>query len=315
MTSSPAAHPWGFFIVVLVTAAMMFDFAIFREQTCIVACPYGRLQSVLLDRDSLIVSYDKRRGEPRGRRRARAAEPADLHLKILSGTDARAAAPEAPGDCVDCGLCVQVCPTGIDIRDGLQLECVNCTQCIDACDSVMDKLKRPRGLVRYSSQNAIEGAPRRLLRPRVLLYPAIILIVASLLVWRLATMQSAYVSLVRDRGMPYNQLPTGELTNQLKVRIVNRSPESRRYRVELVAPAGARIVMAENPITVPKGELLERSIVVELDPALLHAGKAEAVIRVSDGKDMTTDRTCTLVGPAVPRGPVLNPSATPKANP
>ena len=141
----PWRHPGAFALVLFVTALMMFDFCYWREQLCIIGCPYGRFQSVLLDRSSLVVGYDTVRGEQRGRGKEREAK--------------------GLGDCVDCSMCVHVCPTGIDIRDGLQLECVNCTQCIDACDAVMDKIGRPRGLIRYSSQAAFEGGASKLVRP------------------------------------------------------------------------------------------------------------------------------------------------------
>ncbi len=126
------------------TGLMLFDFLFFREQLCLIACPYGRFQSVMLDRQSLIVAYDENRGEPRKKGRHGEGEQA--------------------GDCVDCNQCVVVCPTGIDIRNGLQLECVNCTQCIDACNNVMDRVGSPRGLIRYSSQDALAGKPPKLLR-------------------------------------------------------------------------------------------------------------------------------------------------------
>ena len=141
---SPLEHPISFLVMVVVTGLMMFDFSYFREQTCLVACPYGRLQSVMLDRDSLIVSYDPCRGEPRRKLR-------DRH----DG----GGAPSGAGDCIDCGLCTDTCPTGIDIRDGLQMECVACTQCIDACDAVMTRIGKPKGLIRLSSQAAIAGTP------------------------------------------------------------------------------------------------------------------------------------------------------------
>ena len=136
---SPWEHPVSFLVMLAATGLMMFDFAYFREQACIVACPYGRFQSVMLDRDSLIVSYDPRRGEPRGKLGDR--KPDSSH-----------------GDCIDCGLCNDTCPTGIDIREGLQLECIACTQCIDACNGVMQRIGKPKGLIRLSSQAAIEGA-------------------------------------------------------------------------------------------------------------------------------------------------------------
>ena len=131
---------------------LFLDFTWFREQTCLVACPYGRWQSVLLDQSSLIVAYDVNRGEPRGKPKDNAA--------VARG-----------GDCVDCNACVLTCPTGIDIRDGLQMECIHCTQCADACDAMMVKVGRPTGLIRYTSQDALAGQVRRLLRPRTVLYP------------------------------------------------------------------------------------------------------------------------------------------------
>lgn len=301
---SPGEHFTGFLVVMFVTAAMLFDFVFFREQTCIVACPYGRFQSVMLDRNSLIVSYDPKRGEPRGKAGKSKPVHGDLHLKVVGEGSAAPAegSAERSGDCVDCSLCVQVCPTGIDIRQGLQMECINCAQCIDACDSVMDKLKRPRGLIRYSSQNAIDRKPVRLLRPRIVLYPAILLVVFSVLVWRLATMQEAYVWIVRGRGLPYNTLPSGEIANQLKVRIVNRSPEERAYTLEMISPAGGRIMMDRNPIVVSKGELLEEGFVVAMPPGSFPGGRVEATFQVTDGKDVKITRTYKLLGPAGPAG-------------
>ena len=158
---SPFDHPGGFMVVAGVTLLMLFNFGWFREQTCIVACPYGRLQSVLLDPQSLIVGYDARRGEPRGK-----------PIKHLPVADDRGPAV-ARGDCVDCGACVAVCPTGIDIRDGLQMECIGCAQCADACDTVMTKLRRPGHLIGYTSKAALAGAPTRLLRPRMIAYPSL----------------------------------------------------------------------------------------------------------------------------------------------
>ena len=154
MTRSPLEHPISFLIVAGVTGLMLFDFGFFREQLCIVACPYGRMQSVMLDKDSLIIGYDRLRGEPRGKMRKK--PKGDVHLETVE--------PER-GDCIDCHMCVTTCPTGIDIRDGLQLECVNCTQCIDACDSIMHKIGKPRGLIRYSSQRMLEGGQGALAAP------------------------------------------------------------------------------------------------------------------------------------------------------
>jgi polyferredoxin len=146
MMSEPPTQNWPSFVFVfLMTGAMWFDFVWFREQFCIVLCPYGRLQSALIDNDSLVIGYDSKRGEPRGKK----------------GT-------EGAGDCIDCRRCVHVCPTGIDIRQGLQMECIGCAACVDACDEIMTKLDRPRGLVRYDSSHGFAGKARRILRPRIL---------------------------------------------------------------------------------------------------------------------------------------------------
>jgi len=140
---------------------MFGDFAWFREQTCIVACPYGRLQSVLLDRQSLIVGYDAKRGEPRGKKRS---------LPVV-------------GDCVDCNACVSTCPTGVDIRQGWQMECINCAQCVDACDAIMTKLSRPVGLIRYTTPDELDGKPRKVWRARTILYPVLLAIAIVALGW------------------------------------------------------------------------------------------------------------------------------------
>ena len=209
---------------------MMFDFSFFREQTCIVACPYGRFQSVMLDRDSLIVSYDPRRGEPRGKGRRSGAEGPPL------------------GDCIDCARCVDTCPTGIDIREGLQMECIACTQCIDACDSVMDKIGQPRGLIRFSSQARIGGAAGRLLRPRVIIYPAAMLVLLTAFGVVLGGKQSADVTLLRGLGLPFTELKPGEITNQIRVKIKNRSGGDAEYRIGLGEGEKAESEAPVNPI-------------------------------------------------------------------
>src|SRR5262249_34103707 len=180
VTQSPFDHPGPFLVMVVVTALMMFDFMFFREQTCLVACPYGRFQSALVDRQSLIIGYYRVRGEARGKTgkvRAAAEKAAAEAESIAAGNvplPIIAAVSSRTGDCVDCGMCVTTCPTGIDIRNGLQMECIGCAQCIDACDAVMDKLGRARGLIRYSSHAELAGEPRRILRARTIVYPALL---------------------------------------------------------------------------------------------------------------------------------------------
>ncbi len=270
---SPLAHPIGFGVVVLVTAAMMVDFAYFREQICLVACPYGRLQSVLLDRSSMIVSYDRKRGEPRGKRRsppphlARAAPAAapDIRLPILAGEGVALASAGAPvieasaavlGDCVDCSMCVTTCPTGIDIRDGLQMECIGCAQCIDACDAVMDKVHRPRGLIRYSSQASMEGAKFRLLRPRVLLYPCVILAISALLAYVLINATAADVTVMRGLGQPFGTIPGEQVRNPVRIKILNRLDEPAEFTLSVTGVEGASLKAESLVVRVAPGEMV-----------------------------------------------------------
>lgn len=290
---SPAEHPQSFFLMLAVTGAMMFDFAYFREQTCIVACPYGRFQSVMLDRDSLIVTYDRKRGEPRGRKCGSTGTKgaSDLSLKVLE--DER----RETGDCVDCHLCVTTCPTGIDIRNGLQMECVNCAQCIDACDAVMTKLGRATGLIRYSSQNAVEGRAKRFLRPRVVIYGAIMATIASVFLFALSTKSIASVIVVRGRGAPFAALPDGTITNRVSIKLTNRTREPVEFELSMLGVPGAMITHEESLVVAP-----EESRVV---PATIGApfgafsrGRVESVIRVTDGSDRyTKDVKFLLMGP------------------
>lgn len=219
----PRAHWTAFLWMAVMTGILYFDFAWFREQVCLVVCPYGRLQSVLIDRDTKLIGYDARRGEPRGKAGAR---PAGGDPAMAGGTGGGTA---SAGDCVDCARCVVVCPTGIDIRNGLQMECVGCANCIDACDEVMDRLGRPRGLVRYDSQRGFEeGRARPLLRPRVFLYAALGLaglVVSTLAAGRRASFE---VRALRSPGMPY-VLERGSLRNVFQVDVQNKEDAPRTY--------------------------------------------------------------------------------------
>ncbi|MET0851723.1 MAG: cytochrome c oxidase accessory protein CcoG, partial [Candidatus Rokuibacteriota bacterium] len=271
--SSPAEHPLAFAVMAATTALMFLDFAYFREQVCMVACPYGRLQSVLLDRHSLIVAYDTRRGEPRGK------------------------PGHTTGDCIDCGACVATCPTGIDIRDGLQMECVHCTQCIDACDAIMDRLGRPRGLVRYGSRDDMAGAPRRLLRPRTVLYPALIAAVWGALAWGLAHRPAAEVTVLRGAGTPFAVLVSGEVSNQIRIKIENRGREERRYRLGLVEPTGLRLIAPENPLVVAGGHQATTTVFVIADRAGFERGERAVSFQIADGAGFELRAAYRLLGP------------------
>ncbi len=216
MRQSPGQHWAAFVFMVAATGIIYVNFSWFREQLCLIICPYGRIQSALIDEHTINVAYDERRGEPRG--------------KIHKGDTA----PQRQGDCIDCHRCVQVCPTGIDIRQGLQLECLACTACIDACDEIMDKVGRPRGLIRYASQTSLAGEKTRWLRPRTLLYTLFLLSGMTAAGLFLSRMEPITATLIRMAGQPYYVTPEA-VRNQYQVRLVNKSNQPVRYGVSLAA--------------------------------------------------------------------------------
>jgi len=211
---------WEVFWVFFYGLATYGNAGFLREQVCKYMCPYARFQSAMFDRDTLIVSYDAARGEPRGSR-SRKADPAALAL----------------GSCIDCNLCVQVCPTGIDIRQGLQYECIGCAGCVDVCDGVMDRMNYPRGLIRFTTQNAMgEGWSsrqiwRRALRPRVLAYGAILVLLCTALLWSLVARVPLKVDVVRDRAALSRIVAGGKLENVYRLQVMNATEQPQRYRV------------------------------------------------------------------------------------
>lgn len=208
MTDSPSAHWHLFFLVTAITGALYIDFAWFREQFCIVLCPYGRLQSALIDDSSIVVGYDEKRGEPRGKPGA------------------------TTGDCIDCRRCVQVCPTGIDIRQGLQMECIACEACIDACDEIMEKLDRPRGLIRHDSLNALAGTPSKFLRPRLYLYLVFAILGCSAFLFATTQVKPVLLYVTRLPGAPYIRTED-TIRNNYLLRLANKRTSERTFVVRL----------------------------------------------------------------------------------
>ena len=258
MTQSPSLHPGPFVIVAVVSGLVFFDFVYFREQMCTVICPYARLQSVLLDKSSLIIGYDTKRGEPRGQGKARG------------------------GDCIDCKACVIACPTGIDIRDGLQLECVACAQCVDACDSVMTKIGKPVGLIRYASETWFETYVRPgLLRARVLIYPIIllVLVVGLLVVGR--AQQRSEITVLRGIGAPF--VEQGELVrNQLRIKFHNRTATESAFYLSLDDEGVSQLIAPENPVRVPAGEQASAGAFVLTPRDQFVDGLRPVVVKVED---------------------------------
>ncbi|MGB3543829.1 cytochrome c oxidase accessory protein CcoG, partial [Rubrivirga sp.] len=271
MTGPPTEH-WGYFVLAtLTTGLVLFDFGIFREQMCTITCPYGRFQSILLDPDSLIVSYDPNRGEPRARRGRKAI--AEEH-----------AGDRPPvGDCVDCGACVRTCPTGIDIRDGLQMECIACTQCIDACDDIMDAVDLPRGLIRYTSERALEGAPTRAVRGRTVAYGVLLVAVTAVFTIALTTRHAYDVDLVRAVGQPFIETADGQVANRLRLRVRNQTATDASFRAELVLPEGGTLrIGATPPVAVAsRGQVRIEGAITVPRAAFGGAAQVPAVVRLT----------------------------------
>ena len=257
MRDEPAQHWSAFLFVGALTGLLYFNFAWFREQFCLILCPYGRFQSALTDDDTLVIGYDSKRGEPRGK----ATDP-------------------AAGACVNCLRCVQVCPTGIDIRQGFQIECIGCAGCIDACNEVMDKLGRPRGLVRYDSLNGLNGKRRRVLRPRMYLYTAFLLVGAAVALFSFSTVRPVDASIVRMGGRPYF-ITTDAVRNQFNLRLINKhdTPLSLHFALD-GAPAGLQLVGTSNVVILPPDEETVLPMVLQEDRAT-YSGPANVTLRVS----------------------------------
>jgi len=242
-------------------------------------CPYARFQSAMFDRDTLIITYDEGRGEPRGARK--------------KGSDPKA---KGLGDCVDCTLCVQVCPTGIDIRQGLQYECIACAACIDACDEVMDKVGYPRGLIRYDTQSGLEGQRKRVLRPRTMVYATLLALLVAGFAVTLSGRNVVGIDVIRDRNALYRERPDGRIENVYNVKILNKDREAHEFRIVAsglpgveadfggptvrVAPGAVQSVPVR--IRVPRGELqggadIRLTLEAVDDPRLTASGKARFI--------------------------------------
>lgn len=295
---SPVDHPAAFLVMLATFALMTFDFGYFREQTCLIACPYGRLQSALLDRRSLIIGYDRRRGEPRGAKKLAPALAHGAGKDAVVSLDILSSEPAPRGDCIDCKMCVTTCPTGIDIRDGLQMECIGCAQCIDACDSVMDRIGRPRGLIRYSSQAAVAGDRSNVLRPRLFIYPAALLVTLTLMVLALERTAVAEAAVLPRVGAPFYELPTGEISNQFRIRLVNRSTKAATFRVGS-ADARARLILEGDAFPLAPGESRTTPVTVALPRDVFERGGFDVPFRVEADDGFVKELRFHALGPAV----------------
>ena len=230
--------PWETFWVLFYGFATYGNAGYLREQVCKYMCPYARFQSAMFDRDTLVITYDTERGDPRGARKR--------------GTDPRA---QGKGDCIDCTLCVQVCPTGIDIRKGLQIECIACAACIDVCDDVMDKMGSPRGLIRYTTQQALEHKPSRLLRPRSLIYGALLTTLVVGFCAAVYMRNPVALDVVRDRNALYQVRDDGHVDNVYTIRILNKSEHAQRFALNAHGASALTLLPRMAEYSVPSGEV------------------------------------------------------------
>lgn len=276
VTDPVQQHLWGFIAMLLFSGAFYFVFAWFREYACIYVCPYGRLQGVLLDRNTTVIAYDYVRGEPRGK---------------LNKNEERKL-----GDCVDCKECVVVCPTGIDIRNGTQLECVNCTACIDACDIVMDKIDKPRGLIRFASENNIKDRTKFKVTGRVIAYSILLTVLTGILVTLLITRNPIDVTILRAPGMIFQEQPDNKISNLYTMKLTNKTFEDVPVTLKLENIEG-EIKVIGNEIKVASNEVSETKFLVLLDRSKMAAMNTPLEIGLYKGNDKFSTYKTTFLGP------------------
>ncbi len=282
---NPFKHPQALAIYIAFTTVFYFVYAWFREQVCIIVCPYGRLQGVLTDENTILVTYDYKRGEKRGPMR-KGQNREELGM----------------GDCIDCKQCVHVCPTGIDIRNGTQMECINCTACMDACDAVMDSIGKPRGLIRYASKVSIEQGTQKIFTPRVRFYTVILTVLFSVLVALFVMRPSVDLKVMRQRGVVYIEMPGDKIRNLYEATLINKSGKPYdNLQIKLIKPedwqAEIEASGESEQIKLKKEDVQQLTLSITV-PRKEAQGKNEIVIGVFDknGKKLDTYKT-TFIGP------------------
>jgi cytochrome c oxidase accessory protein FixG len=268
------AHAGTFTALIIFTTVFFFVYYWFREQVCIVVCPYGRLQGVLLDRNSIVVAYDYVRGEPRGR-------------SSVEGEH---------GDCIDCKACVRVCPTGIDIRNGTQLECVNCTACIDACDEIMENLDKPKKLIKYASESNIAIKQKLRFTTRIKAYSAVLLLILSALIAMLSTRDAIDVTILRTQGMIYQELPGGYIGNLYSARMFNKTHRDIKVDLQYEGSDGIIEVIGKQPL-IEKENYAVITFLIKRKSDAVKKRRTDLTIHVkAEGKQIATKKT-TFIGP------------------
>ena len=259
--------PWEMWWLAFFTVATYGNAGWLREQVCIYMCPYARFQSVMFDQDTLIISYDEKRGENRGSRKRNADYKA-----------------EGLGDCIDCGHCVQVCPVGIDIRDGLQYECVACGACVDACDDIMERMGYEKGLVRYTTEHSLKGNQTKIMRPRLIGYFVALCAMFIAFSYVLLTRVPLEVDVIRERGQLYSTTPEGLIRNTYTLKLANKSQQDYTYEIRLENLDDGMLVGDTN-VKVETGELLDHTIAIEMDPRAMERPNYSIEFVVTSNED------------------------------
>ncbi len=278
LQAGPIANPTGFIGIMAFTGAIYFVFSYFREQACTYVCPYGRLQSVLLDKNSIIVSYDFMRGEPKGR--------------LQKGQIA-----EGNGDCIDCGSCVRVCPTGIDIRNGTQLECVNCTACMDACDEVMLKINKPKKLIKYASLNQIENGTKFKITPRIIIYSLVLTFLVILTGTLLLTRSDVEATILRASGSLFQELPNGNISNLYNAKIINKTFEDMSVEIKMLKPEGKINLIGSKTLDLQPESLVEATFFVEMEKSQVPFTKNKIEIGIYSNGNLIESTTTNFQSP------------------
>ena len=270
-------HVVGLLSILVFSFVFYLVFAKLRELVCIMICPYGRLQGVMLDPNSVVVAYDYKRGEPRG--------------KIRKSED-----QEEKGDCIDCNLCVDVCPTGIDIRNGTQLECINCTACIDACNPVMEKIGKPEGLIRFDSVNNIENGTGFKWTPRMIGYSAVLFVLTIAMGYILASRTDIDASVLRAPGSNFTKDASGYVTNIYNLELVNKTFEKLDYNV-VVGNKNVEMIFIDKDLTVPEGEIVKKVFMLKMPQEAIKQNNTKVKLTLYTNGKLNKEFETSFLGP------------------
>lgn len=276
--------PWETFWIFFYGFATYGNAGWMREQVCIYMCPYARFQSAMFDKDTLVISYDQARGEPRGSRK-RHVESASVNL----------------GDCVDCTLCVQVCPTGIDIRNGMQYQCIGCAACVDVCNQVMEKMGYAKNLVRYTTLNEMEGIKTKIIRPRIVIYFLLLFFITSALVYKMVVRIPLELDIIRDRNALYRETNEGLVENIYTLKVINMDKSAHQYKLNISGIEGLKVTKKMDRIFVPGGGVVDVPVSIQVDPVNLKRTAQPLEFRLisTSNPEIQVKETGRFIGPVV----------------